>query len=668
MKKKLLTTLLGASLLLAACGGEKAADKPATTEAETIKIGAIGPLTGPVAIYGISATNGLKLAIDEINANGGILGKQVELNVLDEKGDSTEAVNAYNKLVDWGMVALVGDITSKPSVAVAEVAAQDGIPMITPTGTQLNITEAGSNVFRVCFTDPYQGEVLAKFAKEKLGAKTVAIMSNNSSDYSDGVANAFVAEAEKQGIQVVAREGYSDGDKDFKAQLTKIAQQNPDVLFIPDYYEQDGLISIQAREVGLKSIIVGSDGWDGVVKTVDPSSYAAIEDVYFANHYSTKDTNEKVQNFIKNYKEKYNDEPSAFSALSYDAAYILKAAIEKAGTTDNTDISSEEIKQLKSQMQDMQLEIDLLKETINVLKKDPDIDQSALSNKEKAVIIDVLKNKYSLPALLDKLQLSKSSYYYQVHAINKEDKYAEVRYRTIELFIENKERYGYRRIHALLKREDIIISEKIVRRIMREELLFVKTKKTRKYNSYQGEISSAVENIIDRNFSASKPNEKWLTDITEFALPAGKVYLSPIVDCFDGLLVTWSIGTSPDASLVNTMLDNAIQLLAPDEKPIVHSDRGAHYRWPGWISLMKSNGLRRSMSKKGCSPDNSACEGVFGQLKNEMFYNTEWTGVDISKFIDILNNYLLWYNEKRIKKSLEYLSPMEYRHRLGLVV
>ena len=116
------------------------------------------------------------------------------------------------------------------------------------------------------------------------------------------------------------------------------------------------------------------------------------------------------------------------------------------------------------------------------------------------------------------------------------------------------------------------------------------------------------------------------------------------------------------------MLDNAIQLLAPDEKPIVHSDRGAHYRWPGWISLIESNGLRRSMSKKGCFPDNSTCEGVFGRLKNEMFYNTEWTGVSISEFIDILNNYLLWYNEKRIKKSLEYLSPMEYRHRLGLVV
>ena len=152
-----------------------------------------------------------------------------------------------------------------------------------------------------------------------------------------------------------------------------------------------------------------------------------------------------------------------------------------------------------------------------------------------------------------------------------------------------------------------------------------------------------------------------------FRSPAGKVYLSPIVDCFDGFLVTWNIGTSPDATLVNTMLYDAIQLLAPDEKPIVHSDRGVHYRWPGWISLMETNGLRRSMSKKGCSPDNSACEGVFGRLKNEMFYNEDWTGVNISEFIDILNTYLLWYNEKRIKKSLGYLSPMEYRHSLGLV-
>lgn len=165
------------------------------------------------------------------------------------------------------------------------------------------------------------------------------------------------------------------------------------------------------------------------------------------------------------------------------------------------------------------------------------------------------------------------------------------------------------------------------------------------------DISSDEINQLKAQIQA---NEKWLTDITEFAIPAGKVYLSPIVDCFDGLLV-------------NSMLDDAAKLLSVGEKPIIHSDRGVHYRWPGWIDRMEKNGFIRSMSKKGCSPDNSACEGVFGRIKNEMFYNADWSGVNISEFIGILNDYLYWYNEKRIKKSLGYLSPIEYRHRLGLV-
>ena len=164
------------------------------------------------------------------------------------------------------------------------------------------------------------------------------------------------------------------------------------------------------------------------------------------------------------------------------------------GSVSSTYISSDEINQLKAQMQDMQLEIDILKETIHVLKKGPDIDQSALSNREKAVIIDVLKNRYSLPLLLQKLQLSKSSYYYQEQSLQKEDKYTLLRVRVIELFTENKGRYGYRRIHALLKRENIIVSEKVIRRIMKEEQLVVRIKRTRKYNSYQGEISPAVDN------------------------------------------------------------------------------------------------------------------------------------------------------------------------------
>ena len=178
------------------------------------------------------------------------------------------------------------------------------------------------------------------------------------------------------------------------------------------------------------------------------------------------------------------------------------------------------------------------------------------------------------------------------------------------------------------------------------------------------DISSDEINQLNAQIQA---NEKWLTDITEFAIPAGKVYLSPIVDCFDGLLVNWNISTSPDALLVNSMLDDVAKLLSVGEKPIIHSDRGVHYRWPGWIDRMEKNGFIRSMSKKGCSPDNSACEGVFGRIKNEMFYNADWSGVNISEFIGILNDYLYWYNEKRIKKSLGYLSPIEYRHRLGLV-
>ena len=332
--KKFTLMLLGLSFLITACGGEKEATTKKTDEAATIKIGGLGPLTGPLAIYGVTATNGSKLAFEEINKNGGILGKQVEFVLFDEKGDSTEAVTAYNRLVDEGVVALVGDITSKPSLAVAEIAAQDNMPMITPTGTQFNITEAGPNVFRVCFTDPYQGVILANLAKNNLKANTVAIMVNNSSDYSDGVAEAFIKEAERLGLKIVAKEGYAEGDKDFRAQLTKVAATNPDVLLVPDYYEQVALITTQAREVGVKSTFIGPDGWDGVAKALDSSAYGAVENSYFTNPYSVEDTNEKVQNFLKAYREKYKDEPSAFSALSYDAAYLMKDAIEKAGSTD----------------------------------------------------------------------------------------------------------------------------------------------------------------------------------------------------------------------------------------------------------------------------------------------------------------------------------------------
>ena len=327
--KLMKTVMIGAAMIFAACGGEKKV--PETT---TVKIGGLAPLTGSLAIYGVTTTNGAELAVKEINANGGINGKQIDYIVLDTKGDATESVMAYNKLVDDKVAAVIGDITSKPTVAVAEIAAQDNMPMITPTGTQVDITEAGPNVFRVCFTNPYQGTVLATLAKERFGAQTAGILVNNSSDYSDGIAKAFTEQAEKLGINITVKEGYADGDRDFRAQLTKISTVNPDVLLIPEYYEQASLIAAQAREMGVKSIFVGSDGWDGISKTLDETAYKVIENSYFTNHFSMQDDSPKIQNFIKAYKDTYKEDPSAFSALGYDAIYMMKEAIEKAGSTE----------------------------------------------------------------------------------------------------------------------------------------------------------------------------------------------------------------------------------------------------------------------------------------------------------------------------------------------
>lgn len=174
---------------------------------------------------------------------------------------------------------------------------------------------------------------------------------------------------------------------------------------------------------------------------------------------------------------------------------------------------------------------------------------------------------------------------------------------------------------------------------------------------------------MNRDFSACAPNRKWLTDITEFQIPAGKIYLSPMIDCFDGLVVSWSIGTRPDAELVNTMLDAAIDtVIASSDRPVVHSDRGGHYRWPGWLTRMADARLTRSMSRKACSPDNAACEGLFGRLKNELFYARDWLDTTIDEFIAALDAYIRWYNDARIKISLGSLSPMEHRNSLGIAI
>ena len=366
---------------------------------------------------------------------------------------------------------------------------------------------------------------------------------------------------------------------------------------------------------------------------------------------------------------------SSVAILNWHKKYQEKGLVGLMNKSDTDsskspkDIQSiNDIEALKAQMMDMQMEIDILKETINVLKKDPGVNQEALSNREKAVIIDALKNKYSLPKLCRKLCISRSSYYYQEKAIHAEDKYRDIRIKICELFRSNYGAFGYRKIYVLLKREGITLSEKVVRRIMREEGLIVKVHRRRKYNSYKGEISPAVENLINRDFHADKPNQKWLTDITEFSIEAGKVYLSPIIDCLDGMPVSWTVGTSPNAKLANTMLKQAIKTLKPGEHPIVHSDRGCHYRWPDWIKIMEEAKLTRSMSKKGCSPDNSACEGFFGHLKIEMFYGRNWSNSTLDDLIQAINKYMIWYRTSRIKSTLGGFSPLEYRRRIGVGV
>ena len=274
---------------------------------------------------------------------------------------------------------------------------------------------------------------------------------------------------------------------------------------------------------------------------------------------------------------------------------------------------------------------------------------------------------YRLPELLAQLRVARSSYFYHRSRICLADKYAAVRHRLAEIFEANRRCYGYRRLQASPARQSVTISEKVVQRLMKQEQLIVAKPRRRRFGSYLREISPAPENLINRDFQAKAPNVKWLTDITEFQIPAGKVYLSPIIDCFDGMVIRWSIRTKPDAGLVNTMLDAATETVTNgEERPIIHSDRGAHYRWPGWLTRISNAQMVRSMSRKGCLQDNAACEGFFGRLKTELFYPRDWKAITIEQFVAEADAYIRWYNEKRIKFSLGSPSPVKYRQSLGL--
>lgn len=323
---------------------------------------------------------------------------------------------------------------------------------------------------------------------------------------------------------------------------------------------------------------------------------------------------------------------------------------------------------LQRAIRELKIEHDLLKTASELIKKDLGGDLQSLSNREKTMLIVALKNQYRPSALLMRLRLARSSYFYHRARITLEDKYLPVRRAMVEIFESNHRCYGYRRLAASLTRYSISISEKVVRRLMKQEALAVPKPRRRRYSSYLGEISPAPENIINRDFHASAPNEKWLTDITEFHIRAGKVYLSPMIDCFDGMVISWAIETKPDAGLANTMLDAALETIEDSKtRPIIHSDRGGHYRWPGWLERVNTAGLVRSMSRKASSQDNAACEGFFGRLKTEFFYPRDWRAFTVTQFIDAVDAYIRWYNETRIKMSLGGCSPIEYRQSLGLM-
>jgi putative transposase len=325
------------------------------------------------------------------------------------------------------------------------------------------------------------------------------------------------------------------------------------------------------------------------------------------------------------------------------------------------------VEELETRVRKLRLEHDILNKSNELLKKDLGIDLLKLTSREKTQMVDALRANHPLEDLLSELRLARSTYFYNRLRNRLADKYAQVRSLITDIFHGNYDCYGYRRIDGTLRREGVRISEKVVRRLMSEQGLVVKKPRRRRFTAYAGDPSPAVENLVERDFHAATPNTKWLTDLTEIHIPAGKVYLSPIIDCFDGLVVSWTMGIRPDGQLVNTMLDQAIETLQPGEHPIIHSDRGAHYRWPQWISRTRKAKLTRSMSKKGCSPDNGACEGFFGRLKTELIYPRHWRDVALDECMRQIDTYIRWYNERRIKLSLGRRSPREYRQDLGLI-
>ena len=322
------------ALSLAGCSGGSMVDSSSSSakaSGDSITIGTVTTNSGTAAAYGEAEVKGFELAVSEINAKGGINGKKVKLESMDDKGDATEASNAYNKLAgDNNVLAVAGPTISATTAAVAPLADQSKLVTIAPAATSDSI-ETGNYLFRTCFKDSYQGEVAARFAAENLKVKKVAVLYGTGDPYSSGVGEAFAKAAEKLGLEVVDKESSSSADDtEYSAQLQKIQASGAELLYAPYYYSVAGPYIIpQARSVGFEGYVMGPDGYDGLKLTGDKSQY---NKTYYTTHYSADDnTNTKVQDFIKSYKSKNNAEPNTFAALGYDTIYMIKQAIEKAG-------------------------------------------------------------------------------------------------------------------------------------------------------------------------------------------------------------------------------------------------------------------------------------------------------------------------------------------------
>jgi branched-chain amino acid transport system substrate-binding protein len=300
--------------------------------ADPIVVGEYGSMTGGQATFGVSTDDGVKLAVKERNAAGGVLGRQIQLVTLDDQGKQGEAVTAVTKLIaEDHAVAIIGEVASSLSLAGGKVAQKAGVPMISPSSTNEKVTQIGDMVSRVCFIDSFQGYVGASFAREKLGFTRAAILYDHSQAYSSGLRTDFKKAFDKMGGSVVTEQAYSSGDNDYSAQLTAIKNANPQFIYVPGYYTEVVNIARQARQLGLNVPLIGGDGW---VSDDLKNAGTALDGCFFSDHYAKEDDRPEVKNFLTKFKAEYNQEPDSMAALGYDAANLLFDAIQRAGTTD----------------------------------------------------------------------------------------------------------------------------------------------------------------------------------------------------------------------------------------------------------------------------------------------------------------------------------------------